>query len=102
MRATAPIRNGEGLVIGSVRMTMDLAEVQAFLHKTRSTLWAVGGAIAALALALSWVLTTPLVLGTRRLSDQTIYATMGEYIPPDHPRRRQRWLRDTRGSCRAP
>ena len=58
--ATSPIQNKQDQIIGSVRLTANLAEMQAFLQKTRHTLWAVGGGIVVAGLALSWALARPL------------------------------------------
>ncbi len=81
MPATTPIRNEAGQVIGSVRLTLNLAEVQSFLRETRNTLWGIGSGIIALGLILSWLLVTPLVIVTRQLTDHVAGLAQGEYKP---------------------
>ncbi len=88
LRAAAPIRNEGGAVIGSVRLTVNLDQVQAFVGKTRQALWAVGGGIIVVGLALSWALATPLVVTTGQLTAQATRVARGEYTLIERRRRR--------------
>ena len=85
IHASASVRNAAGNVVGAVRMTFDLAWVQAALRELRGTLWAVGGGISLLALALIWLLTTPLVRATQQLAAHATGIERGEYIPFARP-----------------
>ena len=68
MHATAPVRNDDGLVVGSVRLTVNAREIQDFINRLRNALGAIGAGIGFVALAISWGLSTPLVRATRRLA----------------------------------
>ncbi|MFZ5918686.1 MAG: FtsX-like permease family protein [Chloroflexota bacterium] len=92
MRAAAPVRNDAGQTLGSVRVTVSLAEMQGLLDKTRNALWAAGGIAAALALALSWWLTAPLASATAGLTAQAARVAGGEYAPVARRRGRWAWL----------
>ncbi|MBN1139446.1 MAG: FtsX-like permease family protein [Anaerolineae bacterium] len=81
IHATAPIRNSTGEVVGAVRMAFDLAWVREALRELRGTLWAVGGGVSLLALALAWLLATPLVRVTQQLSVHAAGVARGEYVP---------------------
>jgi class 3 adenylate cyclase/cell division protein FtsX len=79
--AAAPVRNEEESVVGSVQMTINLAEGEEFIRQTRETLWLVGGGLASLGLALSWALTTPVVATTQQLTRHAARIARGEYAP---------------------
>jgi putative ABC transport system permease protein len=81
MYAAAPIRNEQDAVVGTVWMTINLAEAEAFIGRTRETLWLVGGGLALVGLALSWALTTPVVATTRQLTRHASRIAQGEYAP---------------------
>jgi len=65
MQATAPVRNDAGLVVGSVRLTVDARQIQDFLGRLRDALVAIGTGFGLVGLAISWGLSTPLVRTTR-------------------------------------
>jgi adenylate cyclase len=89
MVATAPIRAKDGRVLGSVRMTVHLNEARAFLDRLRNTLWAIGSLVLLGGLALSWTLSTPLVVATQHLAAHAARVGRGDYTP--FSRRRRRW-----------
>jgi len=95
IHATAPIRNAAGDVIGAVRMTFDMAWVQAALRELRGTLWAVGGGVSLAALILAWLLATPLVRATQQLAAHAAGVARGEYAPFGRPAGRSLWGRLT-------
>jgi class 3 adenylate cyclase len=84
--AAAPIRNEEDSIVGSVQMTINLAEGEEFIRQTRETLWLVGGGLILAGLALSWALTTPVVATTQQLTQRAARIARGEYAPiPPRP-----------------
>ena len=89
--ATAPVRNAAGDVVGAVRMAFDLAWAREALRELRGTLWAAGGGVSLLALALAWLLATPLARATQQLAAHAAGVARGEYIPFAHPARRSPW-----------
>jgi len=85
MYASAPIRNDEGLVVGSVRLTIDARAIQDFLGKLRNALGAIGAAIVLVGVAVSWQLSTPLTRATRQLAAHAAGVGRGEYALFTHP-----------------
>jgi len=74
-----------------VRMAFDLAWAREALRELRGTLWAAGGGVSLLALALAWLLATPLARATQQLAAHAAGVARGEYIPFAHPARRSPW-----------
>ncbi|HUX75530.1 MAG TPA: FtsX-like permease family protein [Anaerolineae bacterium] len=89
MHATAPVRNDDGLVVGSVRLTVDAREIQDFINRLRNALGAIGAGIGFVGLAISWGLGTPLVRATRQLAAHAAGVGRGEHTLYDHPARRR-------------
>ena len=91
MHATAPIRNEDGLVVGSVRLTVNGREIQDFLDRLRNALWAVGAVIVFLGVGVSWRLGTPLARAAQQLAAHAAGIGRGEYTlftpPPSLPLR---------------
>jgi len=54
MRASAPVRNQAGDIVGSVRMTVDAGDAQDFLDTLRNRLWLIGGLLALIGTAIAW------------------------------------------------
>ena|GEM_PF-577537 len=79
MHATAPARNADDLVVGSVRLTIEAREMQDFLGRLRNALWAIGAAIILVGVAASWWLGTPLVRATQQLATHAAGVARGEY-----------------------
>jgi class 3 adenylate cyclase len=87
IHATAPIRNEDGPMVGSVRMTVDASQIQDLLNRLRNTLGAIGAAIVLVGAAIGWRLATPLVRTTRQLSAHAAGVARGEYLPyPQTPK----------------
>ena len=87
MHATAPVRNDDGLVIGSVRLTIDAGQIQDFLGRLRNTLGAIGAVIIFVGVVVSWWLATPLTRATRQLAAHAAGIGRGEYaLFPHTPR----------------
>ncbi len=84
MVATAPVHSDEGLLLGSVRMTVDARQVQGFLDKLRNTLGAIGAAIVLVGATVSWRLATPLTRATRDLAAHAAEVQRGAYLPYSH------------------
>ncbi len=84
MHASAPVRNDDGLLVGSVRLTVDTREMQDFLSRLRNKLGIVGVAILLFGVAVSWGLATPLARATWRLADRAARVAQGEYLPYSH------------------
>jgi competence protein ComGC len=87
MHASAPVRNDDGLVVGSVRLTIDAREIQGFLNSLRNTLVTIGAVIVFIGLIISWWLATPLARATRQLAAHAAGVGQGEYTLFDRPRR---------------
>ncbi len=87
MHATAPVRNGSGLVIGLVRLTIDTRAIQDFLGKLRNTLGAIGAVIVFAGVVVSWGLGTPLTRATRQLAAHAAGVGRGEYTLFGRPTR---------------
>ncbi|MEE8392010.1 MAG: adenylate/guanylate cyclase domain-containing protein, partial [Anaerolineae bacterium] len=88
MHATAPIRNVDSLLVGSVRLTADARAIQDFLDKLRNTLGAIGMVIVLVGVGTSWWLGTPLARATRELATRAAGVGRGEYTLFDPPKQR--------------
>ncbi len=88
--AAAPIQNNKGALVGSIRVTMRLDELRAFMNRLRNTLWAFGVGILAVGLAVSWTLSRPFASATRQLAALVGRVAQGDYSPITRPGAR-RW-----------
>jgi class 3 adenylate cyclase len=88
MTVVAPVRNGDGQVLGAVRLKLELAVVDDFVRDLRNALWGMGALFLTLGLGLSWAIGTPLVRGTRQLSAQASLVGQGRYEQVALSRRR--------------
>jgi len=79
--ATAPLHNHAGDLVGSLRMTLRFEEIQIFLNRVRTTLWALGGVILALGLVASYLLSLPFTRAARSLATHTARISHGDYLP---------------------
>jgi putative ABC transport system permease protein len=88
--AVAPIQNNKGALVGSIRVTMRLDDLRAFLNRLRNTLWAFGVGILVVGLAVSWTLSRPFASATRQLAALVGRVAQGDYSPIPRPGGR-RW-----------
>jgi putative ABC transport system permease protein len=89
LAASAPVRNRDDELVGSVRFTLRLTELKEFLERMRNTLWTAGGAILVLGLLASWALSAPFSGAVRRFGAQAARVGQGLYSPL--PASRRRW-----------
>ena len=88
LAATAPVHNRAGDLVGSVRLTLRLVDLQKFLTRIRSTLWVVGIGILAAGLLASWALSAPFTRTARQLAGQAARVAQGAFGAPVADRRR--------------
>jgi ABC-type antimicrobial peptide transport system permease subunit/class 3 adenylate cyclase len=88
LAAAAPIQNSEGALVGSIRMTMRLEELRAFMGRLRNALWSFGTAILVVGLAVSWALSRPFVGAARQLAMRAGRVAHGDYSLMERPKAR--------------
>jgi class 3 adenylate cyclase len=88
IRASAPVRNQENQVIGSIRLVTDAQSILDFVVDLRRPLLMIGGGILLLGLIVSFTLGTPLARMTGELAEKADRARRGAYELIGMPRRR--------------
>jgi ABC-type antimicrobial peptide transport system permease subunit len=77
----APIKNKDGEIIGSLRLSVVTPEFRLLAERLRNTLWLGGGLIVALATLLAWLLSLPLTRATHKLAAHASDVSRGNYLP---------------------